>query len=166
MMDDLELKKIGADAVEAASEKAEHYRLLNDPEQAESVCLDVLAVDDDNQRVKRILILVLTDQFADKATSSRVKLARAQAQSLTDEYERLYYHGLILEGEGRAYLGKGLHGSFAYECFEEAMELFEEAMDKRPKGNDDTILRWNSCLRTVRTLRLEPRGPEDELPLE
>ena len=165
-MDDLELKKIGEDAVERAIGKAEQYRLLNDPEQAESICLDVLAVEADNQRAKRILILALTDQFADKATSSRVKLAREHAKSLTDEYEQLYYRGLIHEREARAYLAKGLLGSFAYESFEDAMELFEEAMGKRPKGHDDTILRWNSCLRTVKALDLEPRGPEDELPLE
>ena len=165
-MDELELKRIHEDAIEHAIEKAEHYRLLNDPEQAESICLDVLAVDEDNQRTKRILILALTDQFADKATSSRVKLAREQAKSLTDEYERLYYRGLIHEREARAYLAKGLRGSFAYECFEDAMELFAEAEEKRPKGNDDAILRWNSCLRTVQALGLEPPRHEGELPLE
>lgn len=165
-MDDLELKKISEDAIGNAVERAEHYRLLNDPEQAESVCLDVLAVDEDNQQAKRILILALTDRFADKACTSRVKLARQHAKSLTDDYERAFHRGVIHECEGRAYLAKGLRGSFAYECFEEAMELFEEAMDKRAEGQDDAILRWNSCLRTVQTLGLEPRGQEDELPLE
>ena len=165
-MDDLQLKKIAPDAVDAAVEKAERYRLLNDPEQAESICLDVLAVDENDQRAKRILVLALTDQFAGTGKASRVKLAREHASSLTDEYERLYYQALVREREGRAYLEKGLSGSFAYECFEEAMELFEQATPIRPKGHDDPILRWNSCLRTVRRCGLEPRGDERELPLE
>jgi len=165
-MDDLELKKIHLDAVDAAIEKAEHYRLLNDPAQAESICLDVLAVVSDDQRAKRIIVLALTDQFADKATSSRVKLARKHASTLTDEYEQHYYCALVWEREAHAYLAKGLHGSFAYECFEEAMQGFEKATELRPEGHDDPILRWNSCLRTVQGLGLEPRGPEEELPLE
>lgn len=162
----LELKRIDPEAVEHAIEKAEHYRLLNDPEQAESICLDVLAVDPDNQRTKRILILALTDQFANKSSSSRVKLAASHAASLEDEYERLYYGAIVHEREARAFLAKSHSGSFAYECFEDAMELFEQAIEKRPKGYDDAILRWNSCLRTVRAHNLEPRGRESELPLE
>ncbi len=46
------LKKISKDGVARAVERAEHYRLLNDPEQAESICLDILAVDEDNRRAR------------------------------------------------------------------------------------------------------------------
>jgi hypothetical protein len=161
-----ELKKIGTDAIGAAIKKAEHYRLLNDPEQAESICLDILAVDDDNQEARRILILALTDQFADSATSSRVKLAMEHAKALEGEYEQIYYEGLIHEREGRAYLSKGLAGSFAYECLRDAMGFFEKAMEKEPEGTDEATLRWNGCVRTIRGHHLEPRHAEDELPLE
>ena len=37
-----ELERISIDAVPAALEKAERYRLLNEPLMAESICLDVL----------------------------------------------------------------------------------------------------------------------------
>lgn len=166
MSEELELKRISEDAVEPAVDRAEHYRLLNDPEQAESICLDVLEVVPAHQRAKRTLVLALTDQFAEHKTKSRLSLARRLATELEDEYERLYYSALVWEREGRSYLAKGLSGAFAYECLREAMRRYEQAIDVRPSGNDDPVLRWNSCLRTIRERRLEPRETEDELPLE
>jgi tetratricopeptide (TPR) repeat protein len=160
------LKAIRGAAVERALEKADRYRLLNDPEQAESICLDVLGVEADSVRAKRTLLLALTDQFATSAVSSKAKLARQLAGELPDEYERHYYAGLISEREARAYLAKGLSGSFAYEAFEEAMQHFEEAEKVRPEDDDESILRYNACLRAIVSNDLEPRGDERELPLE
>ena len=59
----MNLKKISPDGVPHALDRAERYRLLNEPVQAESICRDVLAVDADNQTALRALILALTDQF-------------------------------------------------------------------------------------------------------
>jgi len=39
-----ELKTISIESVDGALAKAELYRFLNDPEEAESICHDVLAV--------------------------------------------------------------------------------------------------------------------------
>jgi hypothetical protein len=158
-------KVISADAVAKAVEKAEHYRLLNDPEQAESICLDVLAVEPNHQVALRVLLLAMTDQFGTARGAADVKRARTFVSQLTDEYERAYYTGLICERQGRAYLA-GMAGSLAYEPFREAMDWYEKAERMRPPGNDDAILRWNSCVRTIRRERLEPRGQERELPLE
>jgi hypothetical protein len=158
-------KVISADAVAKAMEKAEHYRLLNDPEQAESICLDVLAVEPAHQVALRVLLLAMTDQFGTPRGAADVKRARTFVSQLTDEYERAYYTGLICERQGRAYLAR-MAGSLAYEPFREAMEWYEKAERIRPPGNDDAILRWNSCVRTIRRERLEPRGEERELPLE
>ena len=58
-----ELKHIGPEAIPAALDKAERYRLLNQPDAAESICEDVLAVDPDNQPALITLLLALTDQF-------------------------------------------------------------------------------------------------------
>ena len=71
----LELKPLDPDAVPAALAKAERYRLLNEPSEAESICLDVLAVDAGNQPALRQLLLALTDQF-DEAAGAH-KAARA-----------------------------------------------------------------------------------------
>ena len=58
-----ELKPLHPDAVQAALARAERYRLLNEPSEAESICLDILAVEPDNQPARIMLLLSLTDQF-------------------------------------------------------------------------------------------------------
>ena len=55
---------------------------------------------------------------------------------------------------------------FGYDGFREAMEWFEKATETRPQGNDDSILRWNACVRTIQTQNLRPRPMEVELGLE
>lgn len=57
MSESFELKSISKDAVDVAIEKAEHYRLLNEPDEAESICLDVLEVAPNNERTLVTLIL-------------------------------------------------------------------------------------------------------------
>jgi hypothetical protein len=60
---EFELKTLSPDAVPRALEKAVRYRLLNEPGEAASICLDVLAADAGNQEANATLILALTDQF-------------------------------------------------------------------------------------------------------
>jgi len=155
-----ELKPITKEAILKALEKAERYRLLNEPGQAESICLDVLRVDPENQQALITLLLALTDQF-DKG------LAMNQAQEvlprLQNEYERAYYTGIICERWGRARLIQGGPGSgfAAYHWFREAMNWYEKAEAIRPPGNDDATLRWNTCARTImHNPHLTP-GPEE-----
>lgn len=162
----LELKRIGSGAVERALDKADTYRLLNEPGQAESICLDVLAVDPENVRARRTLLLALTDQFADLSSRSKAEEARSLAGKLPTEYERHYYRGLVEERLGRACISRGAPGEFAYEHLEDALGHYEAAEKVRPSGDDDAILRWNACVRSIRELRLSPRGEEGEPPLE
>src|SRR5437764_15250761 len=105
MSSGFQLKTISPDGIPHALDKAERYRLLNDPAQAESICRDVLAVDADNQDALRALILTLTDQFGDGATGAS-REARTLVNQLTDEYERAYYTGILFERETRAYLAR------------------------------------------------------------
>ena len=161
---ELELRSISREAIAEAVAKAEHYRLLNQPEQAESICLDVLQVDPDNQRVRVLLILSLSDQFGTGGDITR--RAHDELRHLAGDYERSYYKGLVHEREARAMLERGMFGSFAYEGLREAMQCYDEAAKWRQAGNDDPILRWNSCLRTIRTHSLRPRDDEEEQPLE
>ena len=165
MSDTLELKSVSKGAIPRAIDKAEHYRLLNDPEQAESICLDVLEAEPDDQRALRALVLAMTDQFASGRGASGAKRVLDYVAKLADEYERAYYAGLVCERQARAYLAR-MAGSTAYAPFREAMEWYEKAERIRPPGNDDPVLRWNSCLRTIRRERLEPRTDEGEPPLE
>ena len=96
-----DFKPISRDAIPLALEKAERYRLLNEPAQAESICLDVLAVDPENQRVLVLLILALTDQFQTGPTDC-FRQAEALVPRLHGEYERSYYSGIIFERRGYA----------------------------------------------------------------
>ncbi|HUJ57201.1 MAG TPA: hypothetical protein VLX92_01855 [Kofleriaceae bacterium] len=165
-MTGLELKKIDAAGIPHALEKAERYRLLNDPAQAESICRDVLAVDPGNQQALRALILSLTDQFGASGAAGAAREARGLVGDLTDEYERTYYTGIVYERETRAYLErKNVVRSAAYDGFRHAMSHYERAGQLRPHDTD-AVLRWNSCVRAIERERLEPGSDEPELPLE
>ena len=161
-----ELKHIQASYVAKALDKAAHYRLLNWPEEAESICLDVLDADANNQKAIELLVLALADQFLEQGNAPRVKQATKWAAKIADEYERTYLTGIIHEREGRAHLIRGFHGSFAYECFRDAMEWFDKAEKLAEAGNSEAALRYNSCVRTIEHHKLEARPDEMELPLE
>lgn len=147
---EFDLKPLHHEAVGAALEKAKRYRLLNEPGDAESICLDVLVVEPDNQEALATMLLAITDQF-DKAQADGVNRARAVVPRLADEYERTYYSGLICERQAKAKLKRGGPGAgpVAYEWFREAMDWYERAEAIRPAGNDDTLLRWNACARRI-----------------
>ncbi len=163
----MELKKIDPAGVAHALDKAERYRLLNDPVQAESICLDVLAVEPRNQDALRALILSLTDQFADgSGGGAAARDARARVAELADDYERAYFTGIVFERETRAYLARtNVVRAAAYDGFRHAMEHYERAEALRPH-DVDAILRWNSCARAIAREKLEPGEREPELPLE
>jgi hypothetical protein len=157
-----ELKSLSPEAVPSALEKAERYRLLNEPGAAESICLDVLQVDPDNQEALVTLLLALTDQF-DRWQSGTVERAREVVPRLAGEYERAYYAGLICERRAKAQVRRGgpNSGHMAYDHFRAAMEHYERAGALRSVGNDDAILRWNACARAInRNPELTP-GPEE-----
>jgi hypothetical protein len=140
-----ELKALSADAIDAALAKAERYRLLNEPEEAESICLDVIAVDPDNQAAHIMLLLARTDQFGEvPGAHSR---AREVLASLHTDYDRAYYAGIIAERRAKAQIGRGRTSHGAYEWLMEAMNFYEIADRVRPTGNDDARLRWNACAR-------------------
>lgn len=164
MLEPFDLKPISRAAVPRAIERAERYRLLNDPEQAESICMDVLEVDPGNQQALVMLILAITDQFGTGQTGANT--ASQYVDELDSEYQRSYIGGLIRERQARAFLGRGLSRVFAYDFFREAMEWYEKAASIRPMGEDEAILRWNACVRTIRRAKLRPRPEEGELPLE
>jgi len=159
MAETFELKKISSDALEQALAKAKQYRVLEQPQQAESLCLDILAVDPDHQEALVVMVLALTDQFR-RGGSGVIRRAKKYLAQMEHEYDKLYYSGIISEREGRAMLDRGAARGFAYECFREAMDLYEKAEAIRPEKNDDAILRWNSCARTIMNEKLVP--PEKE----
>ena len=161
-----ELKLISSKGIQRALDKVDRYRLLNDPVEAESICRDILEIEPDNQQAVIMFLLSLTDQFNHGVTGKKPKELLPR---IKDEFKREYYRGVILEREGKAALSRGLPGGNhdAYEWLEEAMEAFLKADDLSPGDDDDSILRWNACVRTIDKYRLVARPPEGrELPLE
>ncbi len=162
-----ELKTLSPEAVPRALAKAERYRLLNEPGEAESICRDALDVDPGNQDALVTLLLALTEQFDDDAPAS-VMDAKGCAAQIPGEYERTYYTGIIWERRAKARLRRvGLDcGPRAYEWLREAMSFFERAEAIRPPGNDDALLRWNACARLImRDRRLAPDAEQRGEPL-
>jgi hypothetical protein len=159
-----DLKPLNPDAIPKALQKAERYRLLNEPEEAESICLDVLAADPDNQDALITLLLALTDQFSTGDGAHCYTHAWDLLPRLTGEYERCYYAGLISERRGSAQLDRGCPGSAgnAYAWFRQAMDCYERAEALRPPDNDDALLRWNTCARMIMKHHLQPAAVEAE----
>jgi hypothetical protein len=146
----MELKPIGRDAIPGALAKADRYRLLNDGVGAESICLDVLAVEPENQQALVALVLSITDQFHEGA-GDLVLRARELLPRLDGEYERHYYAGIIAERRAKTKLAHGTMGAeeIAEGWLEEAMQHYEQAERHRPSDNDACILRWNTCARLL-----------------
>jgi tetratricopeptide (TPR) repeat protein len=142
------IKRIQASGVEAALQKADKYRELNQPAEAESISRDVLAVDPDNQLALRILGLALSDQF-EPATGTRFAEAQEVFGRLRDPYERVFYGGLACERQAKVQLAAKLPLGSVRPLFDQALARYAEAERLRPPGNDDAILRWNSCVRTL-----------------
>jgi len=164
-----ELKQLHKDAIPAALEKAQRYRLLNEPGEAESICLDIVHVDPENQQAIIMLLLALTDRF-EKGYGVSDTQATELLSRIRGDYDRSYYTGIFHERRAKAKLRQGTPDCRfqAYDLFREAMNWFEKAEALRPPGNDDAILRWNTCARIIARNRLVPREEEEsiEFPLE
>jgi tetratricopeptide (TPR) repeat protein len=160
---DLKLKTISKDGIGEAISKIELYRYLNEPEEAESICHDILAADPGNQIAQRLLGLTITDQFEGQ-TADRYAEAEKIFQSLTDRYEQLYYLGLLQERRAKAQIRAGRPAHMLIGSFHEAMRCFEEAEKLRPPKNDDAVLRWNRCVRLLEKIgQVEGESLEDFL---
>ena len=168
----VELKSISKAAIPPALAKAEKYRLLNDPQNAESICRDVLRTEFENQDALIMLLLSLTDQFGRKL---RVGVQHAQEvlPRLGNEYQRAYYGGVICERWSKAQFDQGAPGYAVYEWFSRALDHYEKAEKLSPPGNDDAKLRWNAVARIMkRHEQIKPKpqdvsieaGFEDEVP--
>jgi hypothetical protein len=149
-----ELKQLSSEGVPSALEKAQRYRLLGEPQEAESICLDILAVTTPDApahaQARVTLILALSDQLAEDLGC--FEQAMREVAHL-GEYERAYYEGILCERRAKAHHRSrtAFAGQIAHEWFRQAMACFERAIASpgRPQGNDDAVLRWNTCARLL-----------------
>lgn len=160
------LKPISRDSIETALAKAERYRLLNEPNEAESICRDILEIDPANRQARISLVLALTDEIPQEPAAFTNALAAISG--LEAEYDRAYYSGIAWERRAKAYFDADGPGSTGYihDWIVKALDYFEQAERLRPAGNDDAILRWNTCVRFLeRHKELRPKMEEAPEPI-
>jgi len=142
-----QLMLISREAIPGSLGKAERYRLLNQPWQAESICRDVLSIESSNQAALILLVLCLTDQFEEGVSPDE---ALKIVEGFPNQYHRIYYSGIIYERQAIATFRRERdYRSRRRVCllFQNAMESNKQAQAIRPQDNDDSVLRWNACVR-------------------
>jgi hypothetical protein len=160
------LKPISHDSIEHALARAERYRLLHEPTEAESICRDILDVEPSNRHARVSLILALTDEIPHE-TSAFARAIEA-IPALESPYDRAYYLGIAWERRAKAAYRNGGPGSsnYIYDWLVKALHLFEEAERLRPSGNDEALLRWNACVRFLESHKdLAPKVEEAPEPI-
>lgn len=147
----VELKTLNPKAAPAAIKKAKRYRMLNEPDEAESICLDILAVVPDHQEALITLFLALTDKFADNGLNPAFRDAREVVSRLDSAYCQSYYTGILFERRAKFHFKQGAPGSgaVAYDWFAKALKAYGEALAGCDPNNQDAVLRWNSCARFI-----------------
>lgn len=160
---DLNLHDIHAESIELALDRARQYRSLLEPEIAESICLDILNIEPENQAALVVYILALTDQISISGSQSPFQDIEVAIGKLSSEYKQIYYTGIVLERRARFMLTQPMSRAFAYDYFIKALECYQQAEQMRPDHNDEAILRWNSCVRTIQREKLEPLSETDQI---
>ncbi|EMR12063.1 hypothetical protein MPL1_12381 [Methylophaga lonarensis MPL] len=163
---DLSLHDIHADSIELALDKARQYRSLLEPEIAESICLDVLHIEPENQSALRIYILALTDQISISGSQSPFQELELAIARLKSDYDQIYFTGLFHERRARFMMTQPMSRAFAYDFFIKALQCYQQAEAIRPEHNDEATLRWNSCIRTIQREKLKPVSDSGDVLLD
>lgn len=159
---ELELKPLPSHDFESTLALAERCRTSEEPQAAESACLDVLAIDPTNERALELLILARTDQL-ERGLPGGVEKAREILERLADPYDRAYYGALICERQARYLLRQrgARSGAVAYDWLRGATEEYETAMRLRP-DRAEPVVRFNACVRLLdRNPHCAPQLDED-----
>lgn len=149
----IELKPLKADAIPKALERAKRYRLLNEPDDAESICLDILACEPGHQQALITLLLALTDKFTHFGITPAFEQAKEVLSKMDDSISKSYYCGVIYERRAKFHLKQGSPGAgtAAYGWFMHAMDAYSKAILSDDSKNQEAVLRWNSCARIINT---------------
>jgi hypothetical protein len=158
-----QLKLLSKESIPKAVTRAKHYRLLNEPRQAVSICKDILSIEPEHQLAILIMILAKTDLFGTDQRSTLASETKDLCRRLASKYEQQYYHGIIEERLGKAAIKRATPRAkyIAYEHYRAAMGYYEAAEKIRPSGNQDAVLRWNACVRGIDEFKLQPAKDHD-----
>ena len=129
---DAQLKVISRAGIAEAIAKAELYRYLNEPEEAESICRDILSVDSGHQLARRLLGLSITDQFTGYA-GDRYTEVEEIFKSLRDRVRtRPTTPGFCTNAAPRCSSAAAIPRTFCCRSSKQAMKCFAEAEKIRP----------------------------------
>jgi tetratricopeptide (TPR) repeat protein len=156
----IEPKRISTDGAVA---RAERYRMLNEPEEAESICREALQVEPDNQHLWVALLLAIADQFEQSCEIGLGDATRV-LEKIGATGDRAYYGGLIAERWAKALLRRGVHPSVASSFFQEAMDLYSTAI-AAGCTDGDAFLRSSTCARLMQRSAV-PAADADEAAAE
>ncbi len=164
----VELKTIKKENVASALELAKKYRLLGEPDEAESICRDILEVEDDNQDTLITLLLALTDKFPSSGLNPVFDQAKEIIERLAEPYCKAYYLGIVYERRAKYHLKQGGPGCgpASYQWFARALDAYNEALESCDPDNQDAVLRWNSCVRIINNnphVKADDETPSDLL---
>ena len=159
-----ELKPLSKDAIPKAIDRAKQYRQLNQPWHAESICRDVQAIEPENQQNLIILFLSITDQFGNEKHGKSMLDAEKIIDQLKDGYQQDYARGMVYERQASAALNRGgpRSGYIAYYHLLKALEAYEKSRKSHPDKNEESILRWNTCVRMIEQFDLKPAPDDDD----
>ncbi len=154
-------KPLPLETVPAALKQAHHYRLLNEPALAESICRDIVAVDDNNEIAWITLLLALTDQFDEKYAHA-LDHAKECLGKLQTDFHRLYYEGIIYERWARAQQKKSIPLETIESWVRNAMRFYDQSAELAPADDPHPVLRWNTCARYLD--EIEQKRPQTNSP--
>lgn len=161
------LKTLTIESIPSALQKAERYRLLNEPSETESICLDILKVEPHNQEALIMLLLAYTDKFKE-ALYPAFRQATGILEQIEGDYCKAYYRGIIYERRAKFHMDQGgpSCGELVHDWCTKAMAEYERAMEAYPSGNQDEVLRWNTCARVLNeNPHLKPAAENREVEL-
>ncbi len=144
------LKNLTIESIHSALKKAEQYRLLNEPREAESICLDILQVEPNNQETLIMLLLTYTDKFKEELYPPFNK-AESVIERLQGEHSKAYYRGVIYERRAKVHMSQRGPSAddMAHGWFAKAMTEYEQAIESDLPVSQDAALRWNTCARIL-----------------
>ena len=157
-----DLKPLDKGAIPNSIDRAKQYRALNQPWHAESICRDVLAVDPENQQNLIILFLAITDQFGSEKRTKKISDAEVLLDQLKDGFQKDYAKGIMYERLASAALNMGgvRSGYIAYYHLLDALNWYDKSA-KSPEKSQESVLRWNTCVRMIKQFDLKP-APDDD----
>ena len=139
------VKRISTAGIAEAIAKAELYRSLSEPEEAESICRDILTIEPQHQLALRLL--GLPDRSVHRSWVRSYREAEEIFQQLNDRMNGTTTLG-SRTSDARKRSSKPGNCLLTVQALRTGSYL-SQRLRNSPAENDDAILRWNRCVRLL-----------------